>query len=349
MVVASRQLTHQQRAKYAKQHPKATHANCVRDLNAYYCGNGNAISQPIQTARGVFRLGSKTQANVNAKQSSADLGQGIILVSSNPARIGRPTLKVRFKGAPMHAKVQGTALIAYLKDDFIQITGVEGRTYLVREGRLGEVVAVDAGKMLLVKPTAKRLPDTVDVNLSDFVKNSPMFNGGLQLAASELIARAIEKQSKNRYLKATPIYLEGAGTEAVIAEGLGDEGQPFESSLTGIDAIERIPRQAKGMQPGPDRSSPRKPESGRRGQVAAARLQRPGGGGGFTWPTGGRDQPVRPPERRSCRLVPHDFGAGALRNPRFRRIKTLLFLREGFLERFEFTGVRRPTELKSKS
>ena len=127
--------------------------------------------------------------------------------------------KYSFNGAPMHSKVQGTALIAYLPGQFIQITGVEGRTYLVREGRLGEVVAIDAGKMLLVKPTAKRLPDTVDVNLSDFVKNSPMFNGGLKLAASELIARAIEKQSKNRYLKPTPIYLEGAGTEAVIAEG----------------------------------------------------------------------------------------------------------------------------------
>ena len=212
----------------------------------------HAVTEPIQTERGVFRLGSKTQANVNAKESSVDLGQGIILVSSNPARIGRPTLKVRFKGAPMHAKVQGTVLIAYLKDDFIQITGVEGRTYLVREGRLGEVVAVDAGKMLLVKPTAKRLPNTVDVNLSDFVKNSPMFNGGLQLAASELIARAIEKQSKNRYLKPTPIYLEGAGTEAVIAEGIGDEGAPLGTPLTGIDAIERIPRQVEGTQRGPE-------------------------------------------------------------------------------------------------
>ena len=44
--------------------------------------------------------------------------------------MGRPTLKVRFNGAPMHAKVQGTALIAYLPGQFIQITGVEGRTYL---------------------------------------------------------------------------------------------------------------------------------------------------------------------------------------------------------------------------
>ena len=220
-----------------------------------------AVSQPIETERGVFRLGSKTQANVDAKQSSIALGQGIILVSSNPARMGRPTLKVRFNGAPMHAKVQGTALIAYLHGQFIQITGVEGRTYLVREGRLGEVVAVDAGKMLLVKPTAKRLPNTVDVNLNELVKNSPMFNGGLKLAASQLIARAIEKQSGNRYLKSTPIYFEGAGTEAVIAgaspeslaagEGLGDEGTPLGTSLTGIDAIERIPRQVEGTQPWP--------------------------------------------------------------------------------------------------
>ena len=119
----------------------------------------------------------------------------------------------------MHAKVQGTALIAYLRGQFIQIAGVEGRTCLVREGRLGEVVAIDAGKMLLVKPTAKRLPDTVDVNLSNFIENSPMFNNGLKLAASSLIAQAIEKQSGNRYLKSTPIYLEGAGSEAGIAGG----------------------------------------------------------------------------------------------------------------------------------
>ena len=120
----------------------------MRNPNACRFDSGNAVTEPIQTERGVFRLGSKTQANVNAKQSSADLGQGIILVSSNPARMGRPTLKVRFNGAPMHAKVQGTALIAYLPGQFIQITGVEGRTYLVREGRLGEIVAIDAGKML---------------------------------------------------------------------------------------------------------------------------------------------------------------------------------------------------------
>ena len=133
-------------------------------LTIFAATPARAVTEPIQTQRGVVRLGSKTQANVDAKQSSIAIGQGIVLVSSNPGRMGRPTLKVRFNGAPMHAKVQGTALIAYLRGQFIQITGVEGRTCLVREGRLGEVVAIDAGKMLLVKPTAKRLPDTVDVN-----------------------------------------------------------------------------------------------------------------------------------------------------------------------------------------
>ena len=123
-------------------------------------------------------------------------------------------------------------------------------------------MAIDAGKMLLVKPTAKRLPDTVDINLSDFIKNSPMLNGGLKLAASQLISRATEKQSGNRYLKSTPIYFDGAGTEAVIAagspelpatgEGLGDEGTPLGAPLTGIDAIERIPRQVEGAPPAPE-------------------------------------------------------------------------------------------------
>ena len=218
----------------------------------------HAVGQPIQTQRGVVRLGSKTQANVDAKQSSVAIGEGMVLVSSNPGPLGRPALRVSFNGAPMHAKVQGTALIAYLPGEFIQITGVEGRTFLVRDGRLGEVVAIDAGKMLLVKPAAKRLPDTVDINISHFVENSPMFNGGLKLAASSLIAQAIKKQSGNRYLKSTPIYFEGAGSEAVIAagnpigEGLGDEGQPLDTTLTGIDAIERIPRRVAGPQPVPE-------------------------------------------------------------------------------------------------
>ena len=214
----------------------------------------HAVGQPIQTQRGVVRLGSKTQANVDAKQSSVAIGKGMVLVSSNPGPLGRPALKVSFNGAQMHAKVQGTVLIAYLPGEFIQITEVEGRTFLVREGRLGENVAIDAGKMLLVKPATKRLPDAVDVNISHFVENSPMFNGGLKLAASPQIAQAIKKQSGNRYLKSTPIYFDGAGSEAVVAsetpelpsigDGLGDEGQPLDTSLTGIDAIERIPTRA---------------------------------------------------------------------------------------------------------
>ena len=102
----------------------------------------------------------------------------------------------------------------------------------------------------------------MDVNLNELVKNSPMFNGGLKLAASQLIARAIDKQSGNRYLKSTPIYFEGAGTEAVIAgaspellaagEGLGDEGTPLGTSLTAIDAIGRIPKHVEGAQPFPE-------------------------------------------------------------------------------------------------
>ena len=174
--------------------------------------------------------------------------------------MGRPTLKVGFNGAPMHSKVQGTALIAYLHGQFIQITGVEGRTYLVREGRLGEVVAVDAGKMLLVRPTAKRLPNTVDVNLSDFVKNSPMFNGGSNWRHRNS-SPGRSRTTKEPLSKSTPIYFEGAGTEAVIAggspelpaagEGLGDEGQPSALPLTGIDAIEQIPRRVEGRSPSP--------------------------------------------------------------------------------------------------
>src|SRR5260221_9141110 len=154
----------------------------------------HAITAPIQTSRGVVRLGSKTQANVDANHSSVALGQGMVMVSSNPGGLGRATIGVSFNGAPMFAKVQGTALVAYLPGAFIEITGVEGRTYLFRKGSFGENVAIDAGKMLLVKPGANRLPDTADVNLDYLVKHSPMLKGSVKLGAWPLVARAIEKQ-----------------------------------------------------------------------------------------------------------------------------------------------------------
>jgi hypothetical protein len=215
----------------------------------------HAITQPIQTQHGVVRLGSKTQAGVDANHSSVAIGQGMVLASSNPGGLGRATLKVSFGGAPMVAKVQGTAVIAYLPGRFIEITEVEGRTYLTREGKLGENMAIDAGKMLLVKPTANRLPNTADINLGNLVKNSPMLNGGLNLAASPLIARAVEKQSKDRYLKATPIYFDGAGTVALVDGGrsklpssAGYESTPLDSSLAAIYATGQIPRSFASVQ-----------------------------------------------------------------------------------------------------
>ena len=63
----------------------------------------HAITQPIQTQRGVVRLGSKTQANVDANRSSVAMGQGMVLVSSNPGGLGRTALRVSFGGAPMVA------------------------------------------------------------------------------------------------------------------------------------------------------------------------------------------------------------------------------------------------------
>ncbi len=209
-----------------------------------------AITAPIQTQHGVVRLGTKTQANVDSNDSQVTLGKGMILASSNPGGLGRGAVKVDFGGAPMVAKVHGTALIAYLPGGFVEITGVEGRTYLSREGKLGENVAIDAGKMLLVKPTANRLPDTVDVNLKDLVKNSPLLNDGLNLATSPLIARAIDKQSRNRYLKPTPIHFDGAGTVAIVQGGngkvpssAGTQSQPLDTSLVAVEAIEQLPRQ----------------------------------------------------------------------------------------------------------
>jgi hypothetical protein len=200
-----------------------------------------AINPPLQTAHGIVRLGGRTQADVDAKRSGVVLNEGMVLTSSNPGGWGRPALKVSFNGAPMWAKVQGTALIAYLPGAFIEITGVEGRTYLYREGRWGENEAIEAGKMLLVQPAAKRLPDPTDISLAECVKRSPLLNGGQQLAAWPLIAQAMARQSRDRYLKATSIYLAGAGTEAVVRSP-NNEGRPVNTTISATEAVERLPR-----------------------------------------------------------------------------------------------------------
>ena len=194
--------------------------------------------------------------------------------------------------------------------------------------------------MLLVKPTAKRLPDTVDVNLSNFIENSPMFNNGLKLAASQLIRRSIEKQASNRYLKPTPIYFDGAGTEAVIAggstglpsaeEGLGDEASSLGSALTGIDSIERIPRQVAGPQPLPEQL------------VAVQTSSRPSAGGGF--PPATRTVSPKAPSPAALTLVAmtpvdvlppisHDV-PGAPKTGKVTLVATNISPTRGFLEEF---------------
>ena len=203
------------------------------------------VGTPMQARSGLVRLGSFTVADVNPQRSTVTISEGMVLVSSNTGGFGRPIIRVDFVGAPMWLKVQGTAVVAYLPGQHIQVSELEGRSVLARVRRMGERITLNAGEMVLVNPKADRLPDAVDFNIERFVRSSPILNSGLRLKALPLIEKEIARQQKKGYLEATPIVFNGAGTEAeVVAESLdrSQEDEAYDEAAgagTAVSAVER--------------------------------------------------------------------------------------------------------------
>src|ERR1700730_9093795 len=130
-------------------------------------------------------------------------------------------------GAKIHtaavtAAITGTTIMMeYVPQQYIKVLVLEGSLRLSRNGASGDSVVLRPGKMVIMRPDAKKIPDPVDVNLEHIVKTSPLVNfpGGDMLPSMALIRAAINDQAKEvakGILVPTNLVI-GHGTKVILA------------------------------------------------------------------------------------------------------------------------------------
>src|SRR6478752_4182604 len=130
-------------------------------------------------------------------------------------------------GATIHtaavtAAITGTTIMMeYSPGQYLKVLVLEGSLRLSRNGSFGNSLVLHAGKMVIMRPDAKRIPDPIDVNLAEIVNTSTLVNfpGSNVLPSMPLIQAAITDQAK-AVAKGTLVptnLVMGHGTKVVLA------------------------------------------------------------------------------------------------------------------------------------
>src|ERR1700730_874496 len=130
-------------------------------------------------------------------------------------------------GAKIHtAAVTGpitgtTIMMEYIPTKYIKVMVLEGSLRLSRNGLLGDSVVLTAGKMVIMRPDAKNIPEPVNVDLQHVVQTSTLVNfpNAEPLPSMNLIEAAIANQQQqlaNTNLIPTNLVI-GKGTNVIVA------------------------------------------------------------------------------------------------------------------------------------
>ena len=130
-------------------------------------------------------------------------------------------------GAQIHtaavtAAITGTTImIEYSPGQYIKVLVLEGSLRLSRNGSFGDSLVLHPGKMVIMRPDAKKIPDPIDIDLAEIVRTSILVNfpGSKVLPSMPLIQAAITDQAK-QVAKGTLVptnLVMGHGTKVVLA------------------------------------------------------------------------------------------------------------------------------------
>ena len=87
-------------------------------------------------------------------------------------------------------------MVEFNPKSYSKIIVLEGTVRVSLTGRLGESILVHAGEMVIVPPTAKRLPEAVTVDLKVLYATSGLVKDFKPLASNGLIDREIGRQKR---------------------------------------------------------------------------------------------------------------------------------------------------------
>ena len=141
------------------------------------------------------RIGAETFFSFKTGTRDMTLEKGSMLLQV-PKGLGGAKIHT----AAVTAAITGTTIMMeYVPDRYIKVLVLEGSLRLSRNGTSGDSVVLRPGKMVIMRPDAKKIPDPVDVDLKLIVKTSTLVNFSSEsapLPSMALIQAAINDQAK---------------------------------------------------------------------------------------------------------------------------------------------------------
>ncbi|MBV9618959.1 MAG: FecR domain-containing protein [Verrucomicrobia bacterium] len=163
------------------------------------------------------RLGAETFFSFKTGTRDLTLEKGSMLLQV-PKGLGGAKIHT----AAVTAAITGTTIMMeYIPKKYIKVMVLEGSLRLSRNGFLGDSVVLTAGKMVIMRPDAKNIPEPVNVDLQHVVQTSTLVNfpNTEPLPSMNLIEDAIaaqQHQLANTNLVPTNLVI-GKGTNVIVA------------------------------------------------------------------------------------------------------------------------------------
>src|SRR5436853_1849262 len=215
----------------AQGRPPATLRDLIKDDLALQTG-AKSRSELLFQDNTLTRIGAETFFSFKTGTRDLTLEKGSMLLQV-PKGLGGATIHT----AAVTAAITGTTIMMeYSPGQYLKVLVLEGSLRLSRNGSFGDSLVLHPGKMVIMRPDAKRIPEPIDVDLAQIVRTSTLVNfpGSNILPSMPLIQAAINDQAKE-LAKGTLVptnLVIGHGTTMVLASS--DQLSKTIGSLAGL-------------------------------------------------------------------------------------------------------------------
>src|SRR5881398_1350064 len=199
---------------------KGTRPAALRDVIKDNLGlqtGGRSRSELLFQDNTLTRLGAETFFSFKTGTRDLTLEKGSMLLQV-PKGLGGAKIHT----AAVTAAITGTTIMMeYSPRQYLKVLVLEGSLRLSRNGPFGDSLVLRPGKMVIMRPDAKKIPDPIDVDLAQIVRTSTLVNfpGSNILPSMSLIQVAINDQAKELAkgsLVPTNLVM-GQGTKVILA------------------------------------------------------------------------------------------------------------------------------------
>src|SRR6266699_3505370 len=154
---------------------KGEHPAMLRDVIKDHLGLQTAAksrSELLFQDNTLTRIGAETFFSFKTGTRDMTLERGSMLLQV-PKGLGGAKIHT----AAVTAAITGTTIMMeYSPRQYLKVLVLEGSLRLSRNGSFGDSLVLRPGKMVIMRPDAKKIPEPVDVDLAQIVRTSTLVN-----------------------------------------------------------------------------------------------------------------------------------------------------------------------------